>query len=65
MLVNIINPVIYDHYVLSADVYSPETHEIMFRAGQVITWKVLLDMYAIGLERVQVLDDSKQYELAV
>ena len=65
MLVNIINPVFHNHYVLSADVYSPETHEIMFKAGQVITWKVLLDMYSIGLEQVQVLDDSKQFELAV
>jgi hypothetical protein len=65
MLVNIINPVFHNHYVLSADVYSPETHEIMFKAGEQITWEVILSMYAIGLEKVQVLDDSKQFELAL
>jgi len=65
MLVNIINPVLHNHYVLSADIYHPETQDIMFRAGQEITWEVIGRMFAIGLEKVQVLDDSKQFALAL
>ena len=51
----IINPDLYTRNVLANPVYNPENNELLYPANTKLTWAVLSDMLAKGIEIVVVV----------
>jgi hypothetical protein len=51
----IINPDLYTRNILARPVYNPETNEILYPTNTLLTWEVLSNMLAIGVEVVEVV----------
>ena len=51
----IINPDLYERNVLARHVYNPENQELLYPASTKLTWAVISDMLAKGIEIVDVV----------
>lgn len=51
----IINPDLYTRNVLAKPVYNPENDELLYPANTKLTWGVLGDMLAKGIEIIEVV----------
>jgi hypothetical protein len=54
----IFNPELEDFGTLAKDILHPETHEVWFEAGRVLTWENLVSLVSMGVDMVQVEEDK-------
>jgi hypothetical protein len=54
----IFNPELEDLGTLAKDILHPETHEVWFEVGHILTWGDLVSLVSMGVDMVQVEEDT-------
>lgn len=53
--INIFNPELNAYGTLGREILHPETHEVWFREGHVLTWADLVALVSVGIDSLTVV----------